>query len=153
MRGFLLAAMLLLAGCNEESGLRLGADQHGRSLPPAAGNWLVINYWAQWCGPCRREVPELNRLAVQLQGQPVLVLGVSFDQLETGPLRTAAQEMGLAYPVLQQDPAAQLGEPAARGLPLTLLVDPQGKVRARLEGEQTAAGLHSELNRLGAGLQ
>lgn len=152
MRGYLLAFVLLLAGCNGWLALDLGEDQDGQPVA-AAGKWLVVNYWAQWCSPCQREVSELSRLHAQLQGQPVLVLGVSFDPLERVALREAMQEMGIDYPVLLRDPASQLGEATPRGLPLTLLVDPQGRVQSRLAGEQTAASLRAELVRLGAALR
>lgn len=152
MKGYVLAIMLLLAGCNGGLALELGEDQDGRPVS-ADGKWLVINYWAQWCSPCQREVGELSRLHAQVQGQPVQVLGVSFDPLEKVALREAMQEMGIDYPVLVRDPASQLGEATPRGLPMTLLVDPQGRVQQRLAGEQTADGVRAELVRLGAPLR
>ncbi len=59
-------AGLLLAGCADD----WGVDQHGRKVPAEQldGQWLVINYWAEWCGPCRTEIPELNRLEAELGG-------------------------------------------------------------------------------------
>ena len=58
-------------------------DQDGR--PVAAeqldGHWLVVNYWADWCAPCRTEIPEMNRLAQVLEGQGGRVIGVNFDGL------------------------------------------------------------------------
>ena len=59
------------------------------------GQWLVINYWAEWCGPCRKEVPELNRLAEELQAQPVRVLGVNFDVLQGEELNQAIAAVGI----------------------------------------------------------
>ena len=54
---------LILAACTED----VGVDQHGRKVAAERldGQWLVINYWAEWCGPCRTEIPELNALARQ----------------------------------------------------------------------------------------
>ena len=71
---------LILAGCAED----MGVDQHGRKVAAEQleGQWLVINYWAEWCKPCRTEIPELNRLAVALEGQGARVLGVNFDALQ-----------------------------------------------------------------------
>ena len=70
-------AVLLLAGCGENYGI----DQHGRKVTAESleGQWLLINYWATWCAPCRAEIGEFNHLAGQLKGQPVSVLGVNFD--------------------------------------------------------------------------
>ncbi len=136
-----------LAGCEADYGL----DQHGQPVPAAslAQHWLVLNYWAQWCGPCRREIPQLNQLARE-QPAKVRVLGVNFDHLQGFELQAASQAMGIGYQVLATDPMARFNLPAAEGLPITYLIDPQGKVRERLLGEQTAAGLRARLKTLGA---
>lgn len=76
-----LCAGLLLGGCGEPD---WGVDQQGRTVRAGElqGRWLVINYWAEWCAPCRREVPELNRLAAEAGEPPRRVLGVNFDALQ-----------------------------------------------------------------------
>jgi thiol-disulfide isomerase/thioredoxin len=105
----------------------------------------VINYWAQWCAPCRTEIPELNALEQQLKGQSVQVLGVNFDALQGETLTQAAQDMGITFTVLAQDPAERYQLPRAEVLPVTYIVDDQGRMRERLLGEQTAAGLTARL--------
>lgn len=147
LRGWLLGVSLLLAGCSEAD---WGVDQHGRQVAAAEleGRWLVINYWAEWCGPCRKEIPELNRLAEELQAQQVTVLGVNFDALQGEELRTAAEQLGIRFTVLASDPAPRLGLAPSQVLPVTWLVDPQGRVREQLSGEQTALGLKARLAEL-----
>lgn len=148
-RALWLSLGLLLAAC---AGADWGPDQHGR--PVAAqqleGRWLVINYWADWCAPCRKEVPELNRLAEALQGRPVSVLGVNFDALQGEELGQAVAALGIRYTNLARDPGPRLGLAPSQVLPVTWLVDPQGRVREQLNGEQTAAGLQARLAALGA---
>jgi len=143
-----LCAGLLLAGCAED----YGVDQHGRKVAAeqVEGQWLVINYWAEWCGPCRTEIPELNALAEQLKGQHTQVLGVNFDALQGEALGKAADAMGIRFTVLAQDPAERYQLPRSEALPVTYLVDPKGTVRERLMGEQTAAGLGKRLAELQA---
>lgn len=140
----LLCAAVLLAGCGEPD---WGSDQHGQPVAAAQldGRWLVINYWAEWCGPCRKEVPELNRLADESAGQPLRVLGVNFDGLQGEELRKAVEALGIRYTSLARDPAPRLGLTPSPVLPMTWLVDPQGRVREQLTGEQTAAGLKAKL--------
>jgi thiol-disulfide isomerase/thioredoxin len=135
--------VLCLAGC----GQGLGPDQQGKEVTADSlkGQWLIINYWAEWCGPCRREIPALNTLAARLGSEGVQVLGVNFDQLHGERLATAAQAMGIAYRVLAEDPADTLHLPAAEGLPVTFVLDPTRQVRATLLGEQTAASLTQTL--------
>jgi thiol-disulfide isomerase/thioredoxin len=139
---------LLLAGCAED----IGVDQYGRKVAAERleGQWLVINYWAQWCAPCRTEIPELNALEKQLKAQSVQVLGVNFDALQGDKLSQAARDMGIAFTVLAQDPAERYQLPRTEVLPVTYIVDPQGRMRERLLGEQTAAGLSARLATLKA---
>lgn len=139
---------LILAGCAED----IGVDQYGRkvAVERLEGQWLVINYWAQWCAPCRTEIPELNALEKQLEQQPVQVLGVNFDALQGEKLSQAAQDMGITFTVLAQDPAERYQLPRAEVLPVTYIVDDRGRMRERLLGEQTAAGLTARLAALKA---
>jgi thiol-disulfide isomerase/thioredoxin len=144
-----LMGALLLAGCADD----LGVDQHGRKVPAEQleGQWLVINYWAQWCVPCRSEIPQLNLLHEQMRRQGVQVLGVNFDALQGDELARAADDFHIAFTVLAHDPAERFRLPRNDVLPVTYLIDAQGKLRARLVGEQTADGLKAKLASLQAG--
>ncbi|WP_052469303.1 TlpA disulfide reductase family protein [Pseudomonas massiliensis] len=139
---------LALGGCGQD----LGVDHRGQPVTAKGldGQWLVLNYWATWCGPCRREIPELNGLARDMTSRGVQVLGVNFDQLHGVELVQAVDSMGISYRVLDQDPAETLGLPSAEGLPVTFILDPRHEVKATLLGEQTAASLRERLQGLGA---
>lgn len=143
---FILASALLLGGCEPD----WGVDQHDRlvSAEQLQGRWLVINYWAEWCGPCRTEIPELNQLAESQTD--VQVLGVNFDELRGEELAQAAEALGIRFRVLSDDPAERLQLSRSAVLPVTYLVDEQGTVRERLVGEQTAAKLLARLGQLRA---
>lgn len=148
LAGLLLAAALL-GGCGGD----YGPDQHGTQVSAKTldKQWLVVNYWAVWCGPCRREIPELNALSQSLQGQGVRVLGVNFDNLQGDELSAAAKTLGIDFTVLAQDPAPRFELPRSQALPVTYLIDAQGKVRDQLLGEQTAAGIKARLTALQRG--
>jgi thiol-disulfide isomerase/thioredoxin len=139
---------LMLAGCAQD----MGVDQHGRkvAVERLEGQWLVINYWAQWCAPCRTEIPELNQLDFELRDQSVWVIGVNFDALQGEKLSQATEEMGITFTVLAQDPAERFQLPRNEVLPVTYLIDPSGRMRERLLGEQTAEGLKARLAALKA---
>lgn len=137
---------LLLSGCGGDAGV----DQHGQKVTAEQleNQWLIINYWADWCAPCRREIPELNRLAQEWAGQDVQVLGVNFDGLQGEELARASETMGIRFRVLAQDPSARFELPRSEVLPVTYIVDASGKVRERLAGEQNAEVLKGHLARL-----
>ena len=130
---------LLLSGCGND----YGVDQYGQKVASERVDkqWLVINYWAEWCGPCRIEIPELNALAEQLKGQPVSVFGVNFDNVQGEELKSASEKLGIKFTVLAQNPEAIFDIPRSEALPVTYIIDDKGKVRAQMLGEQTAAGV------------
>lgn len=139
-----LLASLALAGCAED----WGPDQHGEAVTAQQldGQWVLINYWAEWCGPCRTEIPELN--ALNQSHDDVTVLGVNFDGLQGDELMDAARALGIQFRVLGVDPAERLELPRSAGLPVTYIVDANGVVRESLVGEQTADGLLARLDAL-----
>ncbi|MNN12140.1 Thiol-disulfide oxidoreductase ResA [compost metagenome] len=145
----LMGAGLILAGCSDDAGV----DQHGQKVAAERleGQWLVINYWAEWCAPCRTEIPELNAFAEQQQGKGVKVLGVNFDGLQGEALGQAVQKMGIQFTVLAEDPSQRYDLPRSEALPVTYIIDAQGKLRERLLGEQNAAGLTARLDELRKG--
>jgi thiol-disulfide isomerase/thioredoxin len=103
------------------------------------GQWLVINYWAQWCKPCIAEIPELNQFDSDYD--QVTVLGVNYDGASGEELEAQLQELGVTFPTLAEDPASQLGTTRPRVLPTTLVIDPQGLLVETLLGPQTVETL------------
>ena len=67
---------------------------------------MVLNYWAEWCAPCREEIPELNELRQQgsERGVEIRVLGVNYDGLQGADLDAVMQRMEIEFPVLVDDP-------------------------------------------------
>ena len=102
-----------------------------------AGKWIGINYGAEWCKPCRVEIPELNRMHREGAAAGVVVLGVNFDGV-TGPgLQTLIGKFAIEFPVLLADPGARWGQSTPSILPATLVIDPEGKLHDVLVGPQT----------------
>lgn len=132
MKPFLLAlaVAIILTAC--------GADRPGSagfSLADYKGRWLVVNYWAEWCKPCIKEIPELN--ALDAKYPQVAVVGVNFDG-ETGEiLRQQIDKLGIAFPVVAVEPSTTLGVDLPSVLPATFIFDPDGKLVHSLVGPQT----------------
>ena len=137
-----LLVSLSLAGCSSESSFRV-ADGTSMRFSDLHGEWVVLNYWAEWCAPCREEIPELNQLREQgrQQGIDIRVFGVNYDGLEGTDLDGVIQRMVIEFPVLVDDPRENFGIPRAEVLPMTVVIDPSGVVKAVLSGPQTAESL------------
>lgn len=103
------------------------------------GQWLLINYWAQWCKPCIQEIPELNQ--INREFSQVSVLGVNYDGITGEDLETQIRELGVDFPNLARDPAAELGLSRPQVLPTTLVLDPSGQLSQTLIGPQTLSSL------------
>jgi thiol-disulfide isomerase/thioredoxin len=131
---FCLTLLLALAGCGGGGGTADPVD-----LDQLRGQWLVINYWAQWCKPCIREIPELNHL--DRQYRHVTVLGVNYDGATGRELELQLEKLGIEFATLPGDPARQLGVPRPVVLPTTLILDQQGQLHATLVGPQTLESL------------
>lgn len=135
-----LPALLLgLLGCTPAPDFTL-LDGSEHRLADYRGRWLLVNYWAEWCEPCRQELPELARFAARY-ADAVSVLAVNFDQPPNAELRAQVARLQVAIPVLASEPPPRLpfGQPS--GLPATWLVAPDGSVHGPLLGPQTEATL------------
>lgn len=109
------------------------------------GQWLVINYWATWCGPCITEIPELNEIH-RKSTYPITVLGVDFDApAEDAAKRASILKMKIEFPVLASDPAPRFGYAMPEVLPTTVIIDPAGGVSKVLVGPQTEASILAEM--------
>jgi thiol-disulfide isomerase/thioredoxin len=139
---------LMLGGCGNDYGI--DQDGHKVSAGRLDKQWFVLNYWAEWCGPCRTEIPELNHLAEALKAKKIGVFGVNFDNVQGEELKGASEKLGIKFTVLAQDPAELFDLPRSEALPVTYIIDNKGKVREQLMGEQTAAGVMAKLEELKA---
>ncbi|MDE0693923.1 MAG: TlpA disulfide reductase family protein [Gammaproteobacteria bacterium] len=129
-------ALATMAACNptEELVLADGSEQLWSTLE---GDWLLVNYWAKWCAPCRVEVPELN----ELHEAGTTVLGVNFDGLAGSELQADITDLGIRFPVALHDPRERWGARRPEVLPTTLVVAPDGSLHAVLVGPQTRESL------------
>ncbi|WP_223807976.1 MULTISPECIES: TlpA family protein disulfide reductase [Marinobacter] len=140
-----MASLLVLSGCDRPS----FQDAQGQTLDWSSlrGQWVVVNYWAEWCKPCREEIPELNHLD---QSPNVTVLGVNFDGITGEPLRSLADKMQIQFRLLAEDPGPALDWKQPVGLPASFIVTPEGKLLEARFGAQSEAGLRALIEGKGA---
>ena len=150
--GLMLAANVAFAGTVDQ-GLLTGdmgklVISEARALPQAGlvdmtdgaaslevykGKWVVLNFWATWCAPCRTEMPSLDRLQAARPGVAVVTVAVGPNPVPA--IRRFMDEAGVTKVAMLRDPQAGLArQMGVLGLPVTVLVNPEGLEVARLLG-------------------
>lgn len=137
-RALVVVSLVVLCACSQPLDF-VDTDGNGYRYSDIQGKWQVINYWATWCAPCIREIPELIRL--NENNDNVVVFGVNFDAPEGEEITRQIEKMGITFPVYQKDPGVRLGIEMPEVLPTTVLIDPEGKIAGVLVGPQTEASL------------
>ena len=118
-----------------------------RRLLEWQGRYLVCNFWATWCGPCREELPLLDAAQQQHGGNGVQVVGIAIDTAAN--IREYLKVVKIGYPVLVGEASAialmrSLGNTSG-GLPFTVILDRKGSVQRRRVGAYSEAELRQEL--------
>jgi thiol-disulfide isomerase/thioredoxin len=112
------------------------------------GKWKVVNYFAEWCAPCLREMPELNHFHQQ-HSNTIDIFAVSFDLLNQEQLLDLQQKYDIQFPIIGKLNTIPWSRPP-NSLPTTYILDADGKVQKQLKGEQSAEKLLETINLLKA---
>ncbi|WP_235984451.1 TlpA disulfide reductase family protein [Mesorhizobium neociceri] len=106
-----------------------------RTLADYSGRVVLLNIWATWCAPCRKEMPTLDRLQAKLGGQGFEVVALSMDRKGPDAVKKFFTEIGIEHLEVNIDTSAKaMFTLGAVGLPMTLLIDRDGKEIGRLIG-------------------
>lgn len=97
-------------------------------LQEQRGKVVMINFWATWCGPCRQEMPHLNRLYDKYRASGFVLMGVNVDD-DTGNAAAVAAKLGVGFPVLLDTDKQVSRLYDLSTMPSTVLIDRDGKVR------------------------
>lgn len=134
-----------LLGCTQDLAKSNYALLGGETIDLAKSPKLIfINYWAVWCAPCRKEIPEFNEFAHEYADR-VTVLGVNFDNSQGDTLRTEMDKLGIKFPALLSDPRNMWNLEPVAVLPETLVIGTDGKLLHRMIGPQTMDALEALL--------
>jgi cytochrome c biogenesis protein CcmG/thiol:disulfide interchange protein DsbE len=113
------------------------------TLAELRGHPALVNFWASWCDPCRKEAPELERLYRSMPGGDRLV-GVDYTDQEDGA-RSFIRSYGWTFPILADPDGVYGARYDFSGLPTTVVLDPRGRIVETLRGPQTAADFRRAL--------
>ena len=137
---FLIYLILILSSCSEPD-YRLVDGSSGK-LDDFLGRWLIVNYWADWCPPCIKEMPELENFYNDNEDR-ALVLTYNFDRLEGEELQSQIIRFKVNVPSILTDPGILFGWEAPPSLPATHIINPEGILIHTLIGPQTQESLEA----------
>lgn len=124
-------------------------DLSGRQidLKEYRGKVVLLNFWATWCAPCQEELPRFGAWQKNYGEQGLVVLAVSMDD-GIGPVRKTVRRLQLDFPVMMGD--AKLGSAygGVLGLPVTYLIDRDGRIFARFKGETDLNRMEDQVRKL-----
>jgi thiol-disulfide isomerase/thioredoxin len=135
-----VAAVSVLTRPRPVPDLRFDDEQgHARSLADWRGQLVLLNLWATWCVPCRKEMPALDGLQAQLGGGDFQVVAINIDTRDPSKPQAFLRETGIMHLAYFTDQSAKVFQDLklagwAFGMPTTLIVDPGGCTLAFLAG-------------------
>ena len=116
-------------------------DGQRQSLDQYKGKWVIVNYWATWCGTCLKELPDLVSLHEDSKDKDIVVVGVNFESISNDRLKAFVAEQSIPYPVLRSEPVPVTAIGKVPALPTTYIINPEGKVVAGEVGLVTRQNL------------
>ncbi|WP_095588326.1 TlpA family protein disulfide reductase [Actibacterium ureilyticum] len=106
------------------------------ALADYRGKYVLLNFWATWCAPCRKEMPSLDRLQAELGGETFAVVPVATGHNPVPGIERFFADGGIETLPILRDPKQELSrQMAVLGLPVTVILDPEGREIARMTGD------------------
>lgn len=116
-------------------------------LSDLRGQVVVLNFWATWCGPCRSEMPEFVRLHSAFGTERLAIVAVDLQEAP-GPVQNFVDEFGVTFPTLFDRTGEVARTYRVTGLPVTLVIDREGVIRAARYGEVSPEYIRGEVAKL-----
>jgi peroxiredoxin len=124
------------------------ADVNGKLISLAAfkGKVVILDFWATWCPPCKREIPDFIKLQSEYGSKGVQIVGIALDQ--PNKVKAFVKENGMNYPVLmgRNEVAASYG--GVEAIPTTFVIDKTGKILTKYEGFRSRDAFESQIKKL-----
>jgi len=140
---FLLASMASAVSANQAPNFSFkDVDGQRHQFSEYRGKWVIVNYWATYCGPCVAELPALNSVAKRFKDK-VVVLGMEAGETPASELKQFAEQRNLAYPIVPTQDSTMFALGLIYGVPTTYIINPQGRIVDTHMGAISAAQLQN----------
>ena len=138
---FLLGVMLLMLAMEAKAFQFQDTDGKIHTLVDYKGRWVIVNFWATWCPPCLKEIPDL--IALYEDREDVMVIGVAMEFSDPEVVMAFVESMSITYPTVLGNKriASQIDDISM--LPSTYFFDPEGKPAARKLGLVTRKNIEA----------
>ena len=113
------------------------SDGSQQSWDQMQGKWIIVNFFAEWCKPCLKEIPELNKFNKKAYKMNAQLIGISYDPLTDEQILDLVKRYDIDFPILLGKEKVELPTPWPRALPTTYIFSPDGKLVKKMMGEQT----------------
>ncbi|HET6998136.1 MAG TPA: TlpA disulfide reductase family protein [Solirubrobacterales bacterium] len=114
------------------------------SLASYRGRWVLVNFWASWCPPCREEAPALEEFQKQRGNAEFTLLGIDSGDLSDDG-KAFVDRYGISYPQLHDGQGSAADDFGTSGFPESFLIDPEGRLRLMWKGPVTLDELNDEV--------
>jgi thiol-disulfide isomerase/thioredoxin len=121
-------------------------DGNPVSLAGFRGKVVILNFWASWCGPCKREIPDFVLLQSQYGAAGLQIIGIALD--EDLPARTYASRVGINYPVVVGNDDVSRAYGGVEAIPTTFIIDRDGMIIARFVGYREKSVFENAIRKL-----
>ena len=109
-------------------------DGRTTSLAEYSGKVIILDFWATWCPPCRREIPGYIRLYQRYRDRGLVIIGATYESGSVSDIQQFAMGIGINYPLVLGTRSLMQAYGGVRAFPTTFVIDRKGKVQRRYEG-------------------
>lgn len=123
-------------------------DMNGKSVSLAdfKGKVVILDFWATWCPPCKREIPDFIKLQSEYGSKGLQIVGIALDQ--PNKVQAFVKDNGMNYPVLPGTSEVAANYGGVEGIPTTFIIDKSGKIVTKYEGFRPKETFESQIKKL-----